>query len=369
MSLGTSQTANRIRGGKADSVALAAGLAAVVLTAAVFLLIAPTAGQTAPGETAADALETFAGIPPVAYLVKRIGGPHVRVEVLVQPGQDPHIFEPTPRQVVRLSKARLFFKIGIPFEDRLTERISTDNAKIAMVDVAHGIVRRMTVDADHDEAGADPHVWLAPRLLKQMAANITSALSAADPAHEHDFCANQAALNAELDALDRRLATSVAPYHGEAFYVFHPAFGYFADAYGLRQESVEIEGKPPTPRQLVKLIEQARADHVKIIFLQPRFNQQAAESIAQSLGGAVMPMDDVAYDVIVNLNDVAEKLAAASRERGARNRSADGALREAVSPLIDGETRLVVPCATHHSATASLHAPYALPCSVSEAAA
>src|SRR5262249_48962959 len=109
----------------------------------------------------------------------------------------------------------------------------------------------------------------------------------------------------ELDALERRLEASLAPYRGQAFYVFHPAFGYFADAYGLRQESVESEGKPPTPRQLVKLIQKARADHVKIIFLQPRFNQQAAESIAQSLGGAVMPMDDLAYDVVENLNKIA----------------------------------------------------------------
>ena len=99
-----------------------------------------------------------------------------------------------------------------------------------------------------------------------------------------------------------------APYRGRSFYVFHPAFGYFADAYHLRQESVEIEGKSPTPRQLVRLLQQARADGVKIIFLQPQFNQQMAASIAQSLGGAVMPMDDMAYDVETNLDDVATKI-------------------------------------------------------------
>jgi zinc transport system substrate-binding protein len=293
--------------------ALIAGIGAVVVTAAAFLFIAPSAGQSAPGETAANALETFAGIPPVAYLVKRIGGRHVRVEVLVQPGQDPHVFEPTPRQVVRLGKARLFFKIGMPFEDRLTERISADNAKITLVDTAAGIVKRASSDPDEEDSGtADPHVWLAPRLLKQMAANITAALSAADPEHQQDFRANQDTLDSDLDNLDRRLAASLSSFHGQSFYVFHPAFGYFAEAYGLRQESVEIEGKPPTPRQLVKLVQQARADHVKIIFLQPRFNQQAAEAIAESLGGTVMPMDDLAYDVITNLDEVAKMVAATS---------------------------------------------------------
>ncbi len=107
----------------------------------------------------------------------------------------------------------------------------------------------------------------------------------------------------------------MAPYRGQAFYVFHPAFGYFADTYGLRQESVEVEGKPPTPRQVFDLIRKARADHVKIIFLQPQFNQQIAASIAQAIGGAVMPMDDLAYDVVANLDDVAEKIAASNREK------------------------------------------------------
>jgi zinc transport system substrate-binding protein len=283
----------------------------VALTAAVFMLIEPGRSQTAPGETAAGALETFAGIPPVAYLVKRIGGPQVRVEVLVQPGQDPHIFEPTPRQVVRLGKARLFFKVGLTFEEVLTEHIAAGNARTAIVDTAAGIRRLSGVDPEED-AGADPHVWLAPQLLMQMAANIEAALTAADPPHAREYRANAAALDAELDALDRRLTVSLAPYRGQSFYVFHPAFGYFADAYRLRQESVEIEGKPPTPRQIERLIQQARADHVKIIFLQPQFNQQLAEPIAQALGGIVMPMDDLAYDVVANLGDVAAKIAAAS---------------------------------------------------------
>jgi zinc transport system substrate-binding protein len=292
-----------------ELIAVAAGLGAVLLTSAAFLLITPVSGQSAPGETETGALETFAGIPPVAYLVKRIGGPNVRVEVLVQPGQDPHIFEPTPRQVVRLSQAALFFKIGMPFEEVLTEHIAAGNARTAIVDTGAGIQRRTGGDPD-DEGGADPHVWLAPRPLKQMTANISAALGDADPAHAQDFRANQAALDAELDDLDRRLAATLAP--GQAFYVFHPAFGYFADAYKLRQESVEIEGKPPTPRQLVRLIRQARADHIKIIFLQPQFNQQAAESIARALGGAAMPMDSLAYDVVANLNDVARKIAEAA---------------------------------------------------------
>jgi zinc transport system substrate-binding protein len=309
------------RRGSGNLLALAAGLGAIVLTAAAFLLAGAAGEQSPPGATEADALQTFAGIPPVAYLVKRIGGAHVRVDVLAQPGQDPHIYEPTPRQVVRLSKASLFFKVGMPFEERLMERIASGGTGTRIVDTAAGIPRRAPSDADDEELGADPHIWLAPKKLKQMAVNIAAALATADPKHEQDFRANVAALDVELDALDRRLAVSLSPYRGQAFFVFHPAFGYFADAYGLRQESVEIEGKSPTPRQLVHLIEKARADGIKIIFLQPQFNQQMAAPIAQALGGAVMPMDDLAFDVVANLADVAEKIAAAERDHPIVRRS------------------------------------------------
>ena len=277
------------------------------------LAAAAVAGRIGDGEP----LRTFAGIPPVAYLVERIGGPYVRVEVLVQPGQDPHIFEPTPRQVIELGRARLFFRVGMPFEDRLVEHIAGGPAQLYGRRYgrrncrASGHVR--SHGDDDDEGRADPHVWLSPPLLKTMAANVAAALCQADPRHAQVYHTNLKTLDAELDALDRRIARSLAPYRGQAFYVFHPAFGYFADTYGLRQESVEVEGKPPTPRQVFGLIAKARGDHVKIIFLQPQFNQQIAASIAQAIGGTVMPMDDLAFDVVANLDDV-PKIAAAERK-------------------------------------------------------
>ncbi len=288
----------------------------------------PLLATASPADSGVEPLEAFAGIPPVAYLVQQIGGPYVRVEVLVQAGQDPHVFEPTPRQVIRLSRASLFFRVGMPFEDRLIEPLVGRLAHFAVVDATAGIARRAPChasedgrgarDHDDDEGHADPHVWLSPPLLKTMAANVAAALCQADPLHEQVYQTNLRMLHAELDALDRRIAESLLPYRGQAFYVFHPAFGYFADTYGLRQESVEVEGKLPAPRQVFGLIAKARADHVKIIFLQPQFNQQIAASIAQASGGAVTPgavvrMDDLAFDVVANLDDVARKIAASNR--------------------------------------------------------
>jgi zinc transport system substrate-binding protein len=301
---------------------LAVGLSVLFIAAVMIAVFGTSANRPSPAAAGGGGLlETFAGIPPVAYLVERIGGPCVTVEVLVAPGQDPHIFQPTPRQVIELSRARLFFRVGLPFEDRLVERVAGGPAHFAIVDTAAGIVRLESPhpcplpegEGDDDEGPFDPHVWLSPPNLKTMAANVAAALCQADPRHAEVYSTNLAALQAELDALHLRIAQSLAPYRGQAFYVFHPAFGYFAEAYGLRQESVEVEGKPPTPRQVFALVAKARNDRVKIIFLQPQFNEQIAASIAQAIGGTVTPMDDLARDVPANLDDVAEKIAASNR--------------------------------------------------------
>ncbi len=89
--------------------------------------------------------------------------------------------------------------------------------------------------------------------------------------------------------------------------MFHPAFGYFAHEYGLQQVAVEIEGKEPTARQLARLIKNAKEHDVKVIFVQPQFPKKNAENLAESIGGAVVPIDDLARDYVTNLEEIAKK--------------------------------------------------------------
>ena len=301
-------------------------LAGMLLLLAAALAAPGCGAGGAPGDSAAAPakISAFAGIPPLAWLVQRIGGPWVEVGVLVSPGQNPHLFQPSPRQVLALKKAALFFKIGVPFESRLVDLLQSRHQRTTVVDTTEGIDKRWLVDECEDEppgggehhedrhaGGPDPHVWLTPGNLKIMAVNVAAALEKAAPRHAADFRRNRAALDEELDRLDARLRGALRPLRGQTFYVFHPAFGYFADAYGLRQKAVETEGKPPTPRQLLALIKQARAEGVKIIFFQPQFDSRCAERVAEAIGGAVVPMDPLAPNVIENLDDVARKIGSA----------------------------------------------------------
>ena len=271
---------------------------------------------------AADArIKAFVSIAPQAYLAERVGGSHVSVDVLVGPGQNHHTFEPTPRQMVYLAESSAYFAIGLPFERRLLQKIREANPNLECVDTREGIALRMMEAADedpgpdrnhdHERGAVDPHVWLNPLNAKIIAANICKGLKEADPAHAADYGQNLDALQDELDALHARIAGILAPFKGRAFYVYHPAFGYFADAYGLRQVAVEIEGKEPTPRQLAQLISRAKADGVRVIFVQQQFPKRAAEAVAQEIQGAVVSIDPLSYDYIKNLGTIAEELRAA----------------------------------------------------------
>ncbi len=279
-------------------------------------------------------LPVVAGVPPLAYLAEQIGAERVKVDVLVQPGQDPHTFEPTPQQIVALGRAALFFKIDMPFETVLLEKVREGNQRLQIVDATRGIQKRPMDapccaeagggrhDRETEQGEPDPHVWLSPSLVKIQAENIAAALAQADPPHQPDYQRNLETLLGRLDGLHRRIQRMLAPYRGRSFYVFHPGFGYFADAYGLKQEAVEAGGHSPTPPQLRGLIERARAEGAKTIFVQPQYDPQSAQVVAEAIGGRVVVINGLAKDVLADIEDIAAKVAAALKESTPRTRQA-----------------------------------------------
>ncbi len=255
-------------------------------------------------------LRVYVSILPQAYFVERIGGSDVQVEVLVQPGQSPATFEPTPRQMAELSRADIYFRIGLPFETRLLGKIASICPDLNVVDTRKGIkLRPMTGQGDdHDRGAADPHFWLDPELAAVQAKNIAGGLSTLAPNKQKIFNENLQTLRTDLKQLDSTLAAILAPLHGRKLYVFHPAYGYLAGAYGLEQVAVEAGGKEPGARQIAELIDHARADNVRVIFVQPQFSTSTAKSIAEAIGGVVIPLDPLARDYITNLQTMAARI-------------------------------------------------------------
>lgn len=243
-------------------------------------------------------------ILPQEYFVEQIGKDRVEVQALVTPGSSPATYEPTPRQMAALSRAELFFRIGAPFENALVPKIESTKG-LRIIDTREGITLR----------GNDPHIWLSPRLVKVQARTIANALIDIDPAGRDNYKKHLAVFLGELDALDARLANALAPVRGRSFMVFHPSWGYFANDYGLNQQAIELEGKEPSGRQLVRMVNMAKAQDVHAIFVQPQFDMDSAQRIADAIDGVVVPIDPLARDYIANLEQVASTLLKALQEQ------------------------------------------------------
>lgn len=300
-----------------------------------------------------DKYTIFTSILPQEYFVERIGGDRVEVKALVSPGNNPATYEPTPRQMANLAKAKIFFRIGVPFENAFLPKIEGEGLRI--VDTRKGITLRKMKSHHHNEyshkheheneeegeqhhkkdedsekgdeehhhdTGNDPHIWLSPRLVKIQARTITDALIEVDPIGREVYEKNLVVFLKDLDALDTDLAKVLAPVKGKTLMVFHPAWGYLADDYGLDQKPIEIEGKNPSAKQLTRMIEIAKEEGVRVIFVQPQFNKQSAQRIAEAIGGVVVPLDPLARDYVGNMKRVAEvvqkKLQKQEKERSRR---------------------------------------------------
>ena len=300
----------------------------------VFLLLsASAAAHAAP-------VSVFVSLLPQKYFVQRVGGDHVQVGVMVAPGQSPATYEPTPKQMAKLAGAAIYFRIGVPFENVWIGRIIAANPGMKIVDAREGITLR-EMEAHDDQVGEherasgqnhkakheedhkdenehshgryDPHIWMAPPLVKTMAAQIRDTLSELDPAHRSDYEANYASFAADLDALDEEIRQVLKDKKTRKFMVYHPAWGYFADTYGLKQIPIETEGKEPSAKQLARLIDQAKADDIRVIFVQEQFGRGNAETVAKAIDGTVVSIDPLAENYLENTRAIARTFAEALR--------------------------------------------------------
>ncbi len=307
---------------------------------AALILVLSVIGSASWAKDAADGkVKVFVSIEPIAYFVQRVGGHMVDVGVLVGPGQDPHTFDPTPKLVAKLADARVLFRLGFPFEETLIKKMGSTFKKTEVVDLQQGIKLRAmnggeaeAEEHEHERGGKhaqkheeghghgkeaghshgagemDRHTWLDPRNAEIQARTIADALIRIDPSRRAQYEKNLKAFQADLDELNAQLTKALAPVKGKSFFVFHPAYGYFADAYGLKQAPVEIEGKEPTAKQLAGLIASAKKQGVRVIFVEPQFAKKSAEALAKSIGGAAVSLDPLARDYMKNLKDIAAKL-------------------------------------------------------------
>ncbi len=296
---------------------LRARLARAVGVLAVLGCLLPGMGS------AGERIRVFVSILPQKFFAESVGGDRVDVSVMVGPGQSPATYAPRPAQLAALAEARLYFAVGVPFEQAWMRRIRAAAPDLVVVETQQGIrLRPMDVPPGMERSEPrqggrrDPHVWLSPALVAHQARRMAQGLTREDPRGAAVYRERLRRFEERLKALDRDLRAILAPVRGARFLVFHPSWGYFADAYGLRQVPVEVDGKPPRARTLARLASWARKERVGVLVVGPRLRRGTVEMLARAFRARVVVADPVAEDWEGELRRFAANLAAALQDAG-----------------------------------------------------
>jgi zinc transport system substrate-binding protein len=269
--------------------------------------------------SASASLTVMVSIPPQVEVVERLGGDRVTVEVLIPPGKSPTTYEPSPRQLATLAQADLLITVGVPFERQVMRRISTVAPQLSLCSAADQ--RQHSHDPGpasdnpngstaHDHGpGPDPHFWLDPRAALAHAEMVFDCLCAVAPDECPRFRSGLESYRKELETADLEIARKLAPLVGETMLVFHPAFGHFAERYGLHQLAIEHDGKEPTAKSLAEVINRAKSLDIRVIFVQPQFAAPSVNAVANALGATIVKLDPLAPDLVANLQRIADAVA------------------------------------------------------------
>ncbi|MDP1552035.1 MAG: zinc ABC transporter substrate-binding protein [Methanobacteriaceae archaeon] len=261
-----------------------------------------------------------ASVLPQKEFVDAVGGDKVQTVIMVPPGADPHTYEPKASQLQQMANAVMYVQVGsgIEFELSWMDKIQSFNQNMYIINGSKGINLIKSSEDDHstednsnhDEghghSESDPHVWVSPLNAMIMVENIYQGLVKIDPKNKEYYLINKENYIKKLSQLDKNVTSELSDKKGTKILVYHPSWGYFCQEYGLTQIAIEKEGKDPTPKGMAILINQAKKDNIKVIFISPQYNTRSAEVIASEIGGKVVSIDELAPDYLNNMNHVVQ---------------------------------------------------------------
>jgi zinc transport system substrate-binding protein len=279
----------------------------------LILILFAVACQTNPTKKN-SAKTVFTSILPLQYFADQITGNLYTSEVMVPPGVGPETYNPTPRQMSGMSRAKAYFANGfLGFEEAYVTKFQSNNPNLLFINTSEGVNLITAEGHDHGghshEQGVDPHTWSSPEGARIIARNIFNGMVQIDPANKTVFQANLDKLLTKIDSVDQAVKAILAGIPSRKFMVFHPALGYFAREYQLEQLSIEFEGKIPTPRHIQNIVQEARDQKITNILIQKEFDTENADIIARETGGKIIQIDPLAYDWPNEMIRLARKMA------------------------------------------------------------
>ncbi len=279
-----------------------------------------------------DRMTVTVTIPPFAWFVEQIGGDDFRVNVLLPPGADHHIWEPLPAQISSLSGSAAFIMNGqLSFEHAWMDRFRQVNPDMKVLDLSeniqligaegpddhahnHGGPESGVDDHAHNHVGPDPHYWMSPVAAGIMARDVRDFLAEIKPASAEQYEANLQAVNRKIAELDSTVRAALGDGPHRTVLIYHPALAYMGRDYGFEQVAFEDEGKSPSPARMKELIDIARENKIKIIFIQAEYDVRNAQSLSRETGARLVVINPMNPEWPEAVIEVAEAIGSIIRQ-------------------------------------------------------
>lgn len=315
----------------------------VLILSAAFGAISLVGCRNVAPDVGSDTLSILTTVEPIAFFLREIVGGRLTVETLVPAGKEPETFAPTLRTVQRFAACSIFFRVGLASEEPLLARLTTMNPRLTIVDLRDSIPESFRSPDTHDRKneeradfspedgghnhcadgcgvlGADPHLWMSPAVMREAVRAMTESLALLTPEHRSEFEQNRDTLILRLEALERRISERLDGRINRNIYVFHPAYGYFCEQFGLIQRAMEEGGRAPSPKDLADWIERVGAERVGTIIVQPEFGQSQVRALAESVPVNIEIHSPLLPDYFDNLSRLTDLICADEPENGEKS--------------------------------------------------
>ena len=244
-------------------------------------------------------------IVPEKTFVEAVCKDLVTIITMVPPGNSPENYEPTPKEKELLSKAVLYFSIGVPTE-RTNILPSAGNVRLISL---HDKIASVYPDRKFESGERDPHIWLSPKRVKAIVKIIAEEMGEIDKANKETYVKNAELYIKQLDEVDKEITTTLEGVKDKKFIVYHPAFGYLAEDYGLQMYALEKEGKEATAQHLQEMIDLAKRENIKVVFYQQEVDSKQSKAFAEEIGGRAVQLSPLDANYIDNLKKMARTMA------------------------------------------------------------
>jgi len=246
-------------------------------------------------------------IAPFKFFIEEIAGDDFKVNVMVPGGANPHIYEPFPEQIRKLRRSLAYISNGyLGFEMTWLDRFYETNRtmkRLSLGDKIDPLMSEHRHEGDHVE-GADPHYWVSPKCAMIIAFSVKEFLCELDTLQKQKYETNYQNLLTRIQDVDKKAQELFSGVKNRSFMIFHPNLGYLARDYGLEEISVEYEGKEPPPSRMKELIDRARENGLKTIFVQREYDTKNAKAIAHEIGAVVKIIDPLSEDWLRTTSDI-----------------------------------------------------------------